>query len=431
MIDAAVRGLAAKALAGPSNIVLLPNRLWAFLGDSITVGTGSTNTAYGFANMAIQMAGGVHISPVQAINAGVAGETMTQIVSRLPAQLATGVKGIVLQGGTNDCGQAVDFPSAFATYQAQVLQAIALCKRAKVALVICNVPPRGSTATTLQKQLIEAMNAWLATTVNYYGSYLADAWSELVDNTTGLLASANDSGDKVHPSDIGHWRMAGAVSSAILLAQGRQTRGPLVSSVSPFNLFTNPLFAGTVTSGIGASLSQQSVTGTPTDTVVADTSGVLRVGAKWQQVECAAGQAQTLKTATVSNASFAVGDVIAVTGRLQVEDVGGGLLTEWATNKNVASSLKFINTSNNSARSGWSNRLGKLRSGVADAAGAIYDQGPFLATYTVEAAAPSTPPGGLSIWWACGSGTQTGDYKHRLSELGIYNLTTLGLTNLN
>lgn len=199
------------ALASRASVSARPlSTLYAFLGDSITVGTGATSsTKY---TSQLQMLVGNDVLSNESIAGGVAGNTSAQILARVPAILAASPtpQCAILLCGTNDSSSAVT-TEMFIT---NVLAIADLCRTAGATLIVGTVPPREA-ADTAENAAIRGYNLALRSALPAYGIRLADVYASLVDPTTGALASANDSGDGVHPSPAGHKSIAQAFADAI------------------------------------------------------------------------------------------------------------------------------------------------------------------------------------------------------------------------
>lgn len=413
------------ALGGPTSTYLraTPSGKWLAVGDSLVAGSNASNAAYSFVNIAVQAAGTQYISAIKLRNVAVPGTKTTAILASLRTELAAGgVVGVIADGGTNDFGSSTFTTpeQTFESWRSNIIAMALECQKYRIPLVLNNIIPRGDSTQTAQTRRSTLLaNAWLAANADRLGIYLVDAYSALVDPTDGNMLAAYDS-DGTHPNDRGHWAWGNVLAAKLREAVVQQ----LDTALDPFganNLFANPLMNDSNSDGRPDNISQFSSTGSPVTSVVDDTSGVLQQG-KWMQVEAPAGSSRALRTSNVPNTAFGAGDLIAITGRIQIEDVDGGMLTDYASCKNTSSIILVDNSIANIG--GWTNRLGSLTSGTADAAGAVYDLGPF---FTVATATATT---NVSALWTvsnvCGSGT----HRYRLANLGIFNLTRLGLASL-
>lgn len=210
-------------------------RVGAFVGDSITAGTGSTGaTTTAFVAMVPKIAG-MNLVSSQSTNAGVAGNKSSDVLARMSTVLAASPDFVYLQIGTNDASNAV----SLATFQTNIIAIKALCDAAGVPLVMGTVPPRASSAGTTIRDAIRSYNLWLRLWASRAGVRLAETFAALVDGTTGYLSASFDS-DATHPNDAGHLAMAVAVSAALTAAVPAQA-WPV--STKGTGLISDPLMA--------------------------------------------------------------------------------------------------------------------------------------------------------------------------------------------
>lgn len=388
-------------------------RKWLFGGDSVTNGSSASNFVYSYSRQACHMAGTLYAAS-DSIEGGTSGYTSTQLLAYLPTLLSTYTPDAVhLQIGTNDSGASV----ALSTYSANITAMAALVKAAGKQLTIGTVPPRGSGSAQLaaSRPFIAAYNMWLRMWAPGAGVELAEVHGALADPTTGDYLSTYDSGDGVHPNDAGHREIARVVSAAMLRATSSY-RPSLVNAVSTLNLVVNPLM---VTAGTDPTSSTSAVaSGTaPTRSIVADASGVLPAG-QWAQVDLTAGATSAFgREFALSSGGWAVGDVLGLTGLMQVEDVTGSGAWDAAVAAGTASvSVSVINQAAAALRS-WGDRC----AGRVLSAG-IYNIGPFFTTLTIPVGTTGMTyryqlnlPNGLHV-------------KARFGCLGAFNLTTLGIS---
>lgn len=378
-------------------------RSWGFLGDSITAGSGSSNATYAFPTLTGVRAGSALVVPVLA---GVAGQRSDQVAARLQsAVIDAGCTTMVLLVGTNDASQGV----SLATYQANVGGMFTTARNAGLDVFVCTVPPIGSGGLPAVKALITSYNSWLASAAAGYGVTLVDAYTALVDGS-GNLAAAYDSGDGTHPNNLGHLQIAKAIVTAARTAYGNpptlltDTRGP--------NLLANPFMNGAGTKPDGYSEWAGGTGSTPTYSIVNDASGLLAHG-RWAQMDFnnTSGVAGARRlSVTAASTGWAVGDLLRLTGRLELEDVGGGYEAEMvppASNTGVA--FLVVN-----------------QSAVAILVGTHHfqegDIGPQWFGLVVPAGTTA-----LTVWVEVP--VHNGFHlKARVGELGLFNATALGLS---
>lgn len=414
-MDPVARGLAASALSLTSGAARLAGRLPAIFGNSIAGGTGTTNAIRGFASTSLRLAGSLHNSFGNRIIDSHPGFTTTQFAPFIGSVLAQRPSYVVIEGGTNDANGVTDVPTTLAAYQTAMLSIMSACKRAGVPIIVCTVPPMDtSVASVIKRRCIGAMNYWLKLVGPQYG-LVADVHAVLVDPTNGNFQTQYSSGD-VHPNEAGHLAWARVVQTQIRALQG--ARSSLVFSITDANLAANPLMAG----GSGATLPTgyaevSGGTGTaPAYSTLADASSFLPAGS-WLQMDfdaTAAGGTRRVTTNLGSN--WAVGDLLAVTGHVQVVDVSGDFQANAAFTGHTAQVISYLTDQSSVALS-----QDDLSVGNVDASG-NYNIGPFMNVVTVPAATT-----GLKHFFSVTVPTGS-HYKARLGALGVFNLTRLGLT---
>ena len=404
---------ATDAAYAPQNLpaLLSGGRSWGFMGDSITNGsTAAAGRRYiDYLPVLVGTVSMATVAPLTIIpgafvsyNGGVPGERSDQILARMDAMLANGVSGITLLAGTNDASQAV----STATFMANMDAIAKKCRKAGVPLVVGTVPPRSASTTASIRTSIAGYNLALRQWAPKNGVYLADAYSALVDISSGAMLAAYDSGDGTHPNTAGHYLLATAFATAVKRAIIPQT--PIVTAKSVISLVSNPLFQ----SGSSGWFEQPGGTGTaPTYSNVADTTGRLPAGAQWREMffdATAAGGTRTL--ATGLSAGWSVGDILLVAASIDVIDVSGYASAAKADPATGNFKLQVTN-----------------QSGVALAA-----QGnpPPLPVAPGDVAMLLQVPSGttaLNLWMVCTLPTGT-SAKFRISAVDVRDLTTLGVT---
>lgn len=272
-------------------------RKWAFCGDSITAGSGSTNsTVYGYQNIAWKIAGGRYID-TNRIDGGVPGDASANLLSRMPGILSQRPDGCFVMIGTND----TDLP----TWAANVRSIKSLIDNAGIPSVWGTVPPRGA-PTAAQSALVAAQNVWLKRWAPSAGVVLADSHAALTDPATGVLNGAFDSGDGVHPSNAGHAIIGDVVAKAI-----QQTLRPAPWPVTSAGLgrLTDPTFtAGKSGWDIIAGPSF------PADTFRVPVTGELPAGRwlRWTLDNSGGGTATSSAVGVVVPGTWSAGDVALV-----------------------------------------------------------------------------------------------------------------------
>lgn len=216
----------------PAGNIIRPNavigRRWAALGDSIAANAGVTGTmippSNGFRNggnslgfqgwlMALSL-GEIDIQPDA--NFAVAGNTTSQIASRVPLVLAYRPAWCIVEGGTNDPGNSVPLAQTLAN-----LKGIydALSAAGINILAVCTTPRGGGSAgnyTAAQLQNIARMNQFIrryaATCPNFV---VADPRNTtFINQSTNLPATALTL-DGLHPNQAGAQQWGQACLTAV------------------------------------------------------------------------------------------------------------------------------------------------------------------------------------------------------------------------
>lgn len=389
-----------------------PGRRWLFIGDSIVDGSGASNIVYGFAALTRHMVGTAYMAG-NSVNAGTAGYTSAQCLTYLPTLLSTytDVGGVVIAAGTNDAGQSV----TLATYQANITAMVALCKARSIPVVVCTVPPRGAAvATSTTRRLSAAYNTWLRQWAPFHGCALAERHTPIADATTGDLAATYDTGDGVHPSDAGHIKLAQACAEAVASVLP-PTRPSMVGSVVTRNLVTNPLMAGTTTPTDSYGVTATGTT--PVQSLITDRSDTLTAG-RWAEIDLTAAADSVYRRGftLTAGSEWAVGDVLVMTGRIQVVDHSG----DWETTRAAATSGVQVYVRD--ASSGVTIKQAMDNNPGLRIAPGVYSLGPFWTRFTVGSGVTS-----LAIVY--GVTVPNGShYAARFGELGVFNATAMGLT---
>ncbi len=142
-------------------------------------------------------------------NAGIAGNTTTQMLARLsPDVLAHTPTDVTIMGGTNDL--SAGFPTA--TTLANLGSIIDQVRAAGATAWLQTIPPRSTTPATIQAVI--TLNAALRTLAGQRGARLIDTWAALA-GPGGSWASAGYVCDTVHPTDTGAAVIAANVQAAL------------------------------------------------------------------------------------------------------------------------------------------------------------------------------------------------------------------------
>lgn len=258
-------------------------------------------------------------------NAGVTGETSTQIRARISSALAFSPSVVTILAGTNNItASGSDLAPAFATFKDDIRAICAALRAAGVRVVLCTIPPRsGAMYTSTRLATTMKWNSWLREyarngaefPADRGGFELVDFFALLADPTNGQYKSGYDSGDGLHPSQVAHLAMAQLVASKV----STYSYAPIKATIDagdPYNLLAHPLLAAgspTPTSWITSG----SASADWTEGLVTDSD--FR-GSAWQVAFTSAASASNFrefKSFAVST-GFAVGDKILVSFRTKV-----------------------------------------------------------------------------------------------------------------
>lgn len=188
----------ARRVSRPSNTIV-------WLGDSITGNGGRTSG--GIANISYhprgfwchaQAATGHRLRTLA--NAGVGGETTTQILARVQSDVIALKPGWChAQGGTNDISAA----TPLATIQANLSAIWDALDNAGIRVITGTIPPR-QTYTGSQKADTENMNAWIRAQGQARTNLIVvDYYSVLAFPASGTYSTGGVTYDGIHPSSIG------------------------------------------------------------------------------------------------------------------------------------------------------------------------------------------------------------------------------------
>lgn len=387
-----------------------------FLGDSITNGSTAANINLAYVNQVIEQIGSASMAKVGAgsVQSGHPGFRSDQIAPFLASDIIAGnCDTLVTLQGTNDAKQLVPL----ATYAANMLAQFRAAREAGLSLIVLTVPPRGtnSSPTSAEQALIASYNAWLRLVVPQYGT-LVDIHKKLLNLTSGNLNIAYDSGDGIHPNSLGHWIIAQLVVAALRATVARPF---IMDDVTSFNLITNPFF---VSDTVGW-FEQPGGTGTaPTYSRPADTSSFLSTG-NWLEMDFDGTSSGGIRTyaSSITAGKWAVGDTVAITGKMQLLDTSG----DWQSLGPGAAGTAFVNIKLVDGSSGVAlstTPLPLTGLGYPVSAG-LYNFGPFFETCVIPAGVTT-----LAVWAALKVPTGS-HYKMHLGEIGVVNMTASGLAS--
>lgn len=323
------------------------SRTIALLGDSFTemsVAANGLNTyrsGRGFFTHALQRLNQrlTLVSRPGTLTGGITGQTTTQILSRVQADVIDIAPGYChVLAGTNDVGSSF----TFATMTGNLTAIYDAIQNAGIRLIVGTIAPR-SGATTAQLQMAENLNNWIRLqAVTRPGVILADYHRDLVGPTgdwrvTGTTAYTADG---IHASTGGAMRMGKVLADALdpvvpkgslLPASNIDALGGVNAIATP-NLVTNPMMTGTA-----GALGTSGATGPVADgyTVTTYAGGGVTTGMTFSKVARADGPAgdwqQVVSTSSTAklrfqqslstNANLAAGDELYAMVEYEVENL--------------------------------------------------------------------------------------------------------------
>lgn len=177
------------------------------LGDSITNGSLVT-TPYPTTLLAALGAGW------SMTNAGVNNERVDQMNTRwLSTYRGTGKKWVVLLGGVNDIIQGAATADVIISRLLPLYESIL---KDGARLVPVTILPWKDHAnwTTGRQTITEEVNAWIAWWCLTHGVPYVDAYNSALNDGTGALAAAYDTGDHIHPNQAGTDYLATLIRAA-------------------------------------------------------------------------------------------------------------------------------------------------------------------------------------------------------------------------
>lgn len=310
-------------------------------------------------------------------NAGVSGNRSDEMLARFDSDVVPYAPSVVtILAGSNDISQN----RTLASFQANIRGIVARTLAIGAVPVLVTILPRTPSATYGQR--VSQWNAWLKSYALTKGFALLDFNTLMTNPADGALLY--DSGDGLHPTQAGY-KVMGDYAATILKPLLREWTPVLpVSNVDPNNLLANALLLTDTTPTDGRADGYSTYGSGATYTLEAGVSPVLGNWQKWVNTVAGGGITKSVTT------GWAVGDRIAFTGRFD---------TDGAT---YIAQMLATGTTN------YVRAVGSITTAVRD--GAFYGE---LVVPTGTTA--------LEIRFTGGVG------NHKVAQLGMYNLTALGL----
>lgn len=361
-----------------------PDGYVAFLGDSLT---GAAPWGDSMPRYATLLSNG---RLQYSTNAGVPGNTSSQMLARLTDVTNSKATTVVVLAGTNDVAQTVPLATTMGNIDA-IVKGI---RTAGKVPVLGTIPPK-----LAQRTAVATLNLAIRLYCLDNQVPLIDFYAKLIDPTTGDYLTAYQN-DGTHPNAAGYAVMGQAVVDA-LCSGGSTSHLSLIAScdnADGINKLANPLAVnistdiptswGKLNNGAGSDVTYSVVTG--------DTS----ILGNWAQIVTASATGyRALKNGTGSG--YSAGDTLLVQGRVSSSGLSGG-----AT---LGVQVQFY---------------GATTSQLIQTLGAPVSAGVFSRVLTVPTGTTYVE---LQI---LGSASNAGSGTFKVAQTGLYNLTTLGITAL-
>lgn len=376
---------ASVASARPGNRVV-------FLGDSITKGADAPDIVYRQNSWPVyaSITSGQRVHYVY--NAGVAGETTTQMLARFDTAVTAKAPNLVtIAGGTNDLAVA----GGIATARTNITELVRRVRAIGAVPVLCTLAPGESATPSTRRTDTLRLNAWIRDFAAKNGLSVLDFYGVLTDPANGNFLGAYSSGDGIHPNAAGYAAMGKHAAS--ILAPLLPDWKPLLpqDNTDPNNIFTNGLFLTDAdANGVPDSWSNQNgITGQTVSLVTGDTT----IKGNWVKMVLAASSGTSILFQTKTGAPVVPGHVYAFMGRVKTSALTGG-----------AAAKAFIR---------WTATANRDDSPIQSLVYDI-DSGMFYGEVLA-------PPGATSVQCQLTSPAGTGTYQ--FAQVGLYDLTAMGV----
>lgn len=269
---------------------------------------------------------------------GVGGERTDQMLARVSTALARRPNFLLLEGGTNDIGQAISnyaggYPTTpaatvaavdrtvIASIAANVQAIVAAAVKVGATPVLCAVPPNN--AAGARQRLILKANIWLRRYAARNGFPFVDFYPLLAKD--GISQTPAGNGKTEYAQDGTHYNAAGNTAMANLVMQSILNRTPPGPSLATdlvgvgtgdVWMLANSLFQNA--SGDPKKPDNFTAYGTPTSSTATLYSLVsdAQVPGKMQRIAHTTSANNIGALSAISSASVAAGDVIAIAGYL-------------------------------------------------------------------------------------------------------------------
>lgn len=256
-------------------------------------------------------------------NAGVGGNTTTQMLARIKVDVLDYRPDVVVLGGsTNDVYETAGSAAEAAT-RANIAAMVEMVRDIGATPVLRTTPPcdiqGGYTSVAARRQAVLRQNGWTYAYANRNGIDVIDIHQSVVDPATGGYLAGITS-DGTHPTEVGARAIADyllALPSPRAFARASFAFGRAVTEAG--NLLANGVFVGDANSdGIADGWTAG---GSPTGTLNAATTGVT---GNWQRIATADTTARYIFQDI--STGLAAGDVIQILGRVSSSGTAAALV---------------------------------------------------------------------------------------------------------
>lgn len=232
-------------LVGPSGTIpLVPRRPKLIaLGDSIALITDSVTTQDNYARSFILQGNIQDGSRFDLINAGVSGDTTTQMLARFATDvMGKDADGVIFYGGTNDLPGTIALATTLANIGSMVAQTLAIGR----IWIHCTIAPTlvnddVTVAGTARRLNQGYVNDWARRMARaHQGFYLVDTESVMTDQATGICRTTFVQGDGIHPSYVGGMQM-GRPLATVLSNLFQDVDSSVWNYYDPLNLVGSPI----------------------------------------------------------------------------------------------------------------------------------------------------------------------------------------------
>lgn len=355
---------------------------FGYIGDSLTAASHPGPSVPQYAEL---LSGGrLHCG----VNAGISGNTSSQMLARITDVTGTAVNTCVILAGTND------LPTfTLAQTMSNIEAMVAALRAAGITPILGLIPPRLAYRAKVAQWNLAYMLYALKNQIQ-----VVDYCAPLMDPATGDFLSAYASGDGTHPNAAGYKVMAQALVTALTGGPlDAFTLLPVVDNADGTNLFANPLALAS-SAGVPTGSGNGTFGGTTNITRSVDSADAGIIGNWW---------VSTLATATTfggfklgKGTGYSVGDKLLLTGRAKAAT---------ATTGDMTVQVQFYSANTQK---------------IIQAVPGTFD-GRFAKALTVPASTSF-----VELQLAGGNLSTGGTGEWRWAQLGMHNLTTLGIDAL-